>query len=88
MEKRVNILSSKSTGNEKFYKISMNDSYGYDGINTERFMKFEFCDVNQAHISIISDYYRGGYKLNDSTWFIAKQSKFFNCNTPIQKSVF
>ena len=62
----------------------MNGSYGYDGMNTERFMKIKFCDENQAPTSIISDCYRGGYKLNDSTWFIEKQSKYFNNNTPIQ----
>ena len=63
----------------------MKDLYG---INTERFMKIIFCDENQALTSIISDSYRGGYKLNDSTCFIEKQSEYFNCKTLIQESVF
>ena len=32
--------------NEKFYKISMNKSYDYDGMNPEQFMKIKFCDEN------------------------------------------
>lgn len=77
MQNRVNILNGKSTGNEKIYKISLNGWYGYDGMNTERFMMIKFCDENQAHTSIISDRYRGGYKLNDSTWLFEKKSKYF-----------
>ncbi|WP_289705092.1 hypothetical protein, partial [Bacteroides acidifaciens] len=37
MKKRQDILSGKAHGNEKFYKISMNGSYGYDGMNSENF---------------------------------------------------
>ena len=66
----------------------MNGSYDYDDMNTEQFMKIKFYDENQARTSIISDCYRGGNKLNDSTCFIEKQSKYFNCITPIQESVF
>ena len=88
MQKRIDILSGQVEGNEKFYKISMNGSYGYDGMNTEKFVKIKFCDESQTRTSIISDSYRGGYKINDDTWFIEKQPKYFNCNTPIQESVF
>ena len=77
MQKHVNILSGKSTGNEKHYKISMKGSYGYDGMNTESFIKIRFCYENQALTSIISDSYHGGYKLIDSLELIEKQIRYF-----------
>ena len=58
------------------------------GMNTEKFVKIKFCEESQTHTSIISDRYLGGNKINDDTWFIEKQSKYFNCNTPIQESIF
>ena len=64
----------------------MNGSYGYDDMNTERFMKIKFCDENQARTSIIRDCYRGGYKLNDSTWFIEKQYKSQSSHSTVQST--
>ena len=57
------MLTGKTSGNEKFYKISMNGSYGYEGMNTEKFIKIKFCDESQTRTSIISTSYRGGYKI-------------------------
>lgn len=60
MQKRVDILSGKLSGNEKFYKISMNESYCYDGINIEKITKNMFCDEKKARTSINSDSYQCG----------------------------
>ena len=51
-------------------------------------MQIKFCTENQNYTSIISDGYRGKYNLKDSMWLIEKQTKYFNCNTPILKYVF
>ena len=41
MNERIAILSGEKHVNEKFYKICMNVSYGYDGLNTERYNKIK-----------------------------------------------
>ena len=46
-------------GKEKFYKESLNSSYGYDEMNTEKFSKINVCDENQARTAIIADCYLG-----------------------------
>ena len=46
--------------NEKFYKISMNGSYGYDGMNTEKYNKIKFCNKSKTYQAIISDTYLNG----------------------------
>ena len=86
MKKRQDIISGVSKGNgaesdlsvanEKFYKISMNGSYGYDGMNTENFSKIKICDANKAYQAIISQTYMNGMQLNDDTFMIQHS---FNC---------
>lgn len=66
----------------------MNGSYGYDGMNTERFVKIKFCDESQTRTSIISTCSRAEYKISDDIWFVEIQPKYFHCSTPIQESVF
>lgn len=44
MQKCIDIFSGTSTCHEKFYKISMNGSYRYDGMNTERYTKINIYD--------------------------------------------
>ena len=58
MRKRRDIISGKTKGNEKFFKISMNGSYGYDGMNSENFNKVRIVDKNKAFQLIASDGYR------------------------------
>lgn len=87
MRNRIMVLVDKN-GNEKFYKINMNGSYGYDGMNTEKFNKVSIVKKDKAYTAIISDTYRGGYKLSDDYYLITKQPKYFKCNTPLQEAVF
>ena len=94
MKKRQDLLSndaseikaSNTLCNEKFYKISMNGSYGYDGMNTENFSKIKICDADKAHQAIISDTYMNASKLNENTYLVQTQKKSFHCNTCLQES--
>ena len=87
MQKRQDIISGVSKGNEKFYKISMNGSYGYDGMNSEKFSKVKICDANKAYQYIISQTYMGGAQLSDNTFLIQQSPKSYHCNTCIQESL-
>ncbi len=86
MKKRQDIIAGKSNGNEKFYKISMNGSYGYDGMNTEKFCKVKICDTNKAYQYIISQTYVNGAQLNDDLFIIQQQPKTYHCTTCLQES--
>lgn len=70
MRKRQDILSCKTKGNKKFYKISMNDSYSYDGMNTENFSRVRIFDKNKSYQLIASDTYRNGVRLSDDCYLI------------------
>ena len=86
MKKRQDIIAGKVTGNEKFYKISMNGSYGYDGMNSEKFCKVKICDTNKAYQYIISQTYMNGAKLSDDLFIIQQQPRFYHCTTCLQES--
>ena len=88
MRKRQDIIAGKSSGNEKFYKISMNGSYGYDGMNTEKYSKVKICDSDKAYQSIVSDTYINGSKIADDTFLIQSNPKSFRCKTCIQTAFF
>lgn len=88
MKKRQDILAGKTQGNEKFFKISMNGSYGYDGMNAEKYSKIKICDSDKAYQAIASDTYLGGTKLSDDTYLIQSNPKTFTCKTCLQSSFF
>lgn len=88
MKKRQDILSGKVKGNEKFYKLCLNGSYGFDGINTEHYNKVKIVDIDKAFRAIISDTYINGYKIGDDNYLIQSQPRTFKCTTCLQESFF
>ena len=86
MSKRQNILSGLEKGSEKFYKISMNGSYGYDGMNTEKYAKIKICDRDKAYQYIISETYMNGAQLAENLFMIQQKPKYYHCSTCLQES--
>ena len=82
------ILSGQKHGNEKFYKISMNGSYGYDGMNTEKYRNVKVCNKDDAFRVIAADTFISGSKIDDNTYLIQSNPKSFHCKTCIQESMF
>ena len=88
MNQRIAILSGQQAGNEKFYKICMNGSYGYDGLNAENHCKIKVCDDKQTRRAILSDSYMGGYPIGNQNYLIESQPKTYGCRTCLQESFF
>ena len=86
MSKRQDIISGKETGSEKFYKISMNGSYGYDGMNTEKFAKIKLCNSDKAYQYIISETYMNGAQLAEDLFMIQQIPRYYHCTTCLQES--
>ena len=88
MHARQDIIAGVKNGNEKFYKISMNGSYGYDGMNTEKYSKVKICDKDKAYQSIILDTYINGSKIADDSYLIQSNPKSYRCKTCLQEAFF
>ena len=88
MKKRQDILSGKIKGCEKFFKMSLNGSYGYDGMNSENFDKIRIVDKDKAFRAIISDTYINGCSITDDSYLIQSMPRTFKCNTCLQEAFF
>lgn len=88
MNERIAILSGEKHGAEKFYKICMNGSYGYDALNSENYNKIKIVDTDNVYRYTISDTYMSGTPLTDSSYLIQVQPKSFRCKTPLQEAFF
>ena len=88
MKRRQDILAGVSNGNEKFYKLNMNGSYGYDGMNTEKYSKIKIINNDQAYQAIASDTYVNGTKIDSNQYLIQSNPKTYHCKTCLQVAVF
>ena len=84
MKNRQDIIAGIKEGNQQFYKIAMNGSYGYDGMNESHYNKVKICDKDTTCQAICSDNYRNGYRLNDECYILECEPKAFGCKTCLQ----
>ena len=80
-DKRIN-----SKQNQQFYKIMLNGSFGYDGINSERYMNLKICDENKTRAAIFAQNYVNGVELNNNNYIIQSIPKSYRCKTPLQEA--
>jgi hypothetical protein len=74
---------------EQFYKTTMNGSYGYDGMNTEKFTRNKICNEHDAQICISHADFQGvPIKIDDDTYMVTLNPKSYQCKTPIQCAYF
>jgi hypothetical protein len=74
--------------NGEFYKISMNGSYGYDGMNTEKFAKTKIVSAAEGLIKQQSPDFVSSRKLNEKSYMVTSRPRTFMCDKCIQESYF
>lgn len=88
MNERIKSLEAKNKGKELFCKISLNGSYGYDGMNTEKYSKVKLCDKRKAQLKQLYDNFISTRELNEDLYAVNMNPKTFKCNTCLQEAVF
>jgi hypothetical protein len=81
---------------ENFFKISLNGSYGHDGMNTENYSKSFIQNEARANTSKLSDQFKNIRQLvdkekdqtYDSIYQVDMDSDKFKCQTPLQQAYF
>ena len=71
---------------QKFYKMTMNGSFGYDAINTSKFSKIRLCDTDKAYQYIISSSYLNGVEIGPDNYIIQQMPKIYRCHTCLQEA--
>ena len=88
MNERINAMEHKNKGKELFCKISLNGSYGYDGMNTEKYSKVKLCDRRKAQLKQLYDNFISTRKLNEELYAVNMNPHKYKCNTCLQEAVF
>ena len=88
MNNRQEAIAENNKGLEMFCKISLNGSYGYDGMNTEKFTKSKILDKNKTYKSQLNNSFLSTRKISEDSYIVERESKSFPCNTCIQEAFF
>ncbi|KAA6362051.1 MAG: hypothetical protein EZS28_042422 [Streblomastix strix] len=73
---------------EKFYKLIINSSYGYDTLNTEKFGKIKMLYKAGTFIAQHHPNHMGTRRISANTFAVQIKPKTANCFTSIQSGVF
>ena len=81
-------MGDKNKGKELFCKISLNGSYGYDGMNTSKYSKVKICNKRSAQLNQLYDNFISTRELNSDLFAINMDPKTYKCDTCLQEAVF
>ena len=81
-------MGDKNKGKELFCKISLNGSYGYDGMNTAKYSKVKLCNKRTAQLNQLYDNFISTRQLNSDLFAVNMDPKSYKCDTCLQEAVF
>ncbi|KAA6404190.1 MAG: hypothetical protein EZS28_000273, partial [Streblomastix strix] len=84
---RIQAILAGST-KEKFYKLIINSSYGYDTLNTEKFGKIKMLDKAGTFIAQHHPNHMGTKRISANTFAVQIKPKTANCFISIHSGVF
>ncbi|KAA6402982.1 MAG: hypothetical protein EZS28_001487 [Streblomastix strix] len=87
MNLRIQAILAGST-KEKFYKLIINSSYGYDTLNTEKFGKIKMLDKAGTFIAQHHPNHMGTKRISANRFAVQIKPKTATCFTSIQSGVF
>ena len=88
MENRQQAIKDNNRGLDLFCKISLNGSYGYDGMNAEKWTKSKIVNKQHTLKSQLRDTFISTRKIADDSYIVESESKVFGCTTCIQEAFF
>ncbi|KAA6356260.1 MAG: hypothetical protein EZS28_048213, partial [Streblomastix strix] len=87
MNLRIQAILAGSS-KEKFYKLIINASYGYDTLNTEKFGKIKMLDKADTFIAQHHPNHIGTRRISANTFAVQIKPKTATCFTSLQSGVF
>jgi hypothetical protein len=90
MNKRIECIKNKSS-KETFYKLCLNGSYGYDGMNTEKYEYLRVMNKNKTYETQLFPSHVDTRKIsnnNGGEYMVTTKPKSSKCKTCIQEAYF
>ncbi|KAA6396295.1 MAG: hypothetical protein EZS28_008180 [Streblomastix strix] len=84
MQQRIQSKIEGNSGGEQFSKITMNSSYGSDGMNQEHFSDIKLCDIHETFRKHLNCRFKSDRKLGDNLYAVEFELQKFNCKTCLQ----
>ncbi|KAA6353785.1 MAG: hypothetical protein EZS28_050688 [Streblomastix strix] len=84
MQQRIQSKIEGNDGGEQFSKITMNSSYGSDGMNQEHFSDIKLCDIHETFRKHLNGRFKSDRKLGDNLYAVEFEQQKFNCKTCLQ----
>ncbi|KAA6386008.1 MAG: hypothetical protein EZS28_018467 [Streblomastix strix] len=81
MQQRIQSKIEGNSGGEQFSKITMNSSYGSDGMNQEHFSDIKLCDIHETFRKHLNGRFKSDRKLADNLYAVEFEQQRFNCKT-------
>ena len=88
MNRRQQAMIDKNKGKELFFKTYLNGSYGYDGMNEEKFTKSTIKNKKETFIAQLSGNFMSTRKMCNDRYQVNYNPKSFGCNTALQCAAF
>jgi len=87
-EDRIKAALEGNKGLDAQCKNILNASYGYDGMNTEKFANVKMCDRAGTFKAQNLPNFRSSRRISDDLYEIASVTDYYKCNTPLQYAYF
>jgi hypothetical protein len=88
MNNRIEAMLQKNKGKEQFCKTSLNGSYGYDGKNTEKYVRTAIKNKSQTFQAQIFDNFVSSRMINEDSYLVSYNPRNFHCDTCLQEAFF
>ncbi|KAA6385020.1 MAG: hypothetical protein EZS28_019452 [Streblomastix strix] len=85
---RIEAKLDENKGQEQFFKIVMNSSYGSDGMNSEKYHKVKIMNKKQTQRAIRSNAFMVEQKISDDSYLVQMNPEQCSCKTPLQVAFF
>ncbi|KAA6400250.1 MAG: hypothetical protein EZS28_004229 [Streblomastix strix] len=87
-QNRIEAKLDENKGQEQFFKIVMNSSYGSDGMNTEKYHKVKIMNMKQTERAIRSNAFMDEQKISEDNYIVQMNPEHCSCKTPLQVAFF
>jgi hypothetical protein len=85
MSKRIETTNDAENA---FYKSNLNGSFGYDGMNEEKFTKSKVMNRHQTALKQLTPNFVGSKFIDEDTYQVETVPKFFGCDTCLIEAFF
>jgi hypothetical protein len=88
MNLRIKAIKEGNTSLEKYCKMVLNSSYGYEGLNEENFNKQKYCNYGEAMMMQSAPNFIVANQITDNLFLVTYRPYTYKCDTCIQGMFF